>query len=350
VKRAILLIIIGVAIGGGAVWLTMHTGSGANAKPDSDDVAKKPAGKEEDKVSITHDTNDNIVISMNREQQDDVGIALTNPPAAQVAREVKAYGRVVDPAPIADLWLQLSTAEAAFDNSHQELERMKTLKEQNNASEKALQTASAAYLQNLLSVNSIRAKLELTWGTKLAELTGDVVIPPGTQRKPPPGPNPIMDPGNVLIRLNLPAGEALDSQPESARIVSLAANATPITAVYFDELPSVDPQTQSRGFLFYATTNSLKAGEAVTGYLQTGAEPLKGVIIPRSAVVRTEGKGWIYVLNENGKSFTRKEIPLDHQTDNGWFVATGITGGDHAVVTGAQVLLSEELKASMSAD
>jgi hypothetical protein len=67
-------------------------------------------------------------------------------------------------------------------------------------------------------------------------------------------------------------------------------------------------------------------------------------------VVRTEGKGWVYVLNEGGEALTRKEIALDRPTETGWFVTRDITASDHVVVTGAQVLLSEELKASIKAD
>lgn len=349
-KRALIFIIIGLAIGGGGVWLATH---GSGAKPDADDkkaaADEKPAADdEESKTTISHDTNGNVVVGMDDETQGNAGIVVANPTAAQFAPEVKTYGHVVDPAPIADLMIQLVAAEATFDNSHQELERAKTLKAQNNTSDRAFQSAEAAYKENMAAAMGIRAKLQLSWGDKLADLTGNVVVPPGTERKPPPGPMPF-EGRNALIRLDLPSGESLGDVPDTARVVPLGTNRQSVIAQYYDEIPAVDSQTLMRSFLFY-TTNSLKAGEPVTGYLQTGGEPIKGVIIPREAVVRTEGKGWVYVLNSNGASFTRKEVPLDHAVENGWFVASGITSADHVVVTGAQVLLSEELKASMSPD
>ena len=88
----------------------------------------------------------------------------------------------------------------------------------------------------------------------------------------------------------------------------------------------------------------------MTGYLKVAGEPLAGVIIPRDAVVRTEGGGWVYVLNNGAESFTRIQIVLDHPKETGWFVSQGVATNDYIVVTGAQTLLSEELKASIKAD
>ena len=51
-----------------------------------------------------------------------------------------------------------------------------------------------------------------------------------------------------------------------------------------------------------------------------------------------------------GEAFTRTKIPLDRPTDAGWFVTGTLKPDDYIVVTGAQTLLSEELKASLSPD
>jgi hypothetical protein len=339
VKRAILFIIIALAISGDGLWLATH---GGGARADADD--KKPAADaDESKTTVTHDTNGNAVVGMDDEAQGNAGIVVANPEAAEFSPEVKTFGHVVDPAPIVDLMTQLAAAEATFDNAHEELERAKTLKAQNNTSDRAFQSALATYKENMISAMGIRAKIQLAWGDKLADLFGNVVVPPGTERKPP-GPIPF-DAGNVLIRLDLPAGESLGDVPGTARVVPLGTNKQSIVAFYFDDLPTVDSQTLARGLLFYST-NSLKAGEPVTGYLPTGGERLKGVIIPREAVIRTEGKSWVYVLNSNGASFTRKEIPVDHALENGWFVPNGITTADHVVVTGAQTILSQELSSA----
>lgn len=104
---------------------------------------------------------------------------------------------------------------------------------------------------------------------------------------------------------------------------------------------------QGRGFLFQIKSNSaqIAPGEAVLAWLRVPGEPLNGVIIPRPAVVRTEGLGWVYVFEAkgNGESFTRTQIALDHPTDTGWFVhANGLAPTNYIVIDGAQRMLSAE--------
>jgi hypothetical protein len=147
----------------------------------------------------------------------------------------------------------------------------------------------------------------------------------------------------VLVRVDLPVGETLES-PAGARIVTATGGSA--EAEFLDAASGVDPQMQGRGFFFLMKPNSLRllSDQAVTAYLKVPGEPLAGAIVPRDAVVRTEGAGWVYVLNSGGESFTRIEVALDHPLETGFFVTTGVTAGDHVVTTGAQQLLSEELK------
>ena len=145
----------------------------------------------------------------------------------------------------------------------------------------------------------------------------------------------------ALVRIDLPAGEALKSTPVSARLVSLNGEEDS-RADLFGPAPAVDPQTQGQGFLFLVKDKTLAPGAAVTGYLRIPGEPVSGVIIPGGAVLRHEGKAWVY-LQTADDSFTRREITLDRSADNGWFIAGGITAKDRVVVNGAQTILSEEL-------
>jgi hypothetical protein len=86
----------------------------------------------------------------------------------------------------------------------------------------------------------------------------------------------------------------------------------------------------------------LPPGAAVAGFLKTSGEPVGGVAVPFSAVVRHEGKGWIYVQTETNQ-FVRTEIPLDRLMNDGWFVSENLSATNHIVVTGAQTVLSAEL-------
>ncbi len=331
-KRTLLLLVVGAVIGGGTVWLVYRAGV-------STPEAEKPAAEEEQKTTISHDTNGNVVITMTDEAKDEAGIVVENPAAAQFTPELQGYGKVLDPTPLAVLVSELGTAQATYAASSKELARLKSLAPQGNASTRAVQTADAAALHDQLTIQSVRDRLVLSWGRAVAE-----------QRDLPAFTDALVAQEAALVRIDLPAGERLKSPPTGARVVALSGDST--EAEFLGPVPGVDPQSQGRGFIFLSKPNALRLapGQGVTGYLKLPGEPVSGVIVPGEAVVRAEGKGWIYVLNEGGDSFTRKEIALDRPTATGWFVTSPVTAGDHVVVTGAQTLLSEELKATIKPD
>jgi hypothetical protein len=334
VKRAIVfIIVIAAAIGGGFWWYQQH---GAPAAP----AADKPADAAEG-TKVTHDEQGNIVISMSDDDQGDAGIVFGNPAAGQWSREVKGYGRVLDPAPLAGLVNELVSAQAAAGATAQEWGRQKTLSAQTNTSARVLQAAEAAAQHDQLAVQSVRDRLTLAWGAALAgrnDLAGFVQLLTARQA--------------VLVRVDLPGGESLAAPPPGARVVTLSGKTT--EAKFLSPVTEVDPLLQGQGFVFSIQPNeiSLAPGQAVTVWLQIPGDPLAGVIIPRDAVVRMEGAGWVYVMNKDkgGEAFTRKKIPLDRPTEAGWFITGIVKGDDYIVVTGAQTLLSEELKAALSPD
>ena len=112
-----------------------------------------------------------------------------------------------------------------------------------------------------------------------------------------------------------------------------------------------DPQLLGDTFLFSveAADASLRPGMALTAYLQLPGDPAKGVLLPRSAIVRQEGALWAYVKTAEDK-FTRREVEHPTPVEGGWFVPEGFKPGEALVVAGAQMLLSEELRAKIQGE
>ncbi len=311
-------------------------------------TAEKPA---EPESRVQHGTNGETIIKLDAVTQKTMGLEMTPLAAAELAPEVKCFGRVVDPAPLAEMLMELGKAQLVFDNSHQELERMKVLKQENNASERAFQTAELMYRQNSGEVSAIWFKLQKNFGGRIAELTGPMVLPPGTQRKPG-----LLDEiadarGVFLIRVDMPVAETLNFAPTGARILGLADGAWPVPASSFGAVPAVDPLTQTRGYFFLATTNQppLIPGMAVTAFIQTEAQAQSGVIVPRNAVVRCNGASWVY-LQTGDETWQRVEVKLDRPLAAGYFVREKLKPQDPVVTVGAQQLLSEELKGPSTGD
>ncbi|MEO6183249.1 MAG: hypothetical protein ABIP71_09165, partial [Verrucomicrobiota bacterium] len=212
----------------------------------------------------------------------------------------------------------------------QEFERLKNLAE--NTSAKALQAAEANAKRDEIAAQSARIHLQFAWGEAIA-----------TRKDLPEFIKSLATGERAVVRINLPVGENLPA-PQHVRIVPLDTGRS-VEAEFLDIAPTIASQTQGQGFLFLAKgkkNSGLVPGASVTGFISIG-ELLEGVMVPRSAIVRFGGKGWIY-LQTDSQTFLRRELPLDHPMDSCWFVPKEFKAGEKVVVIGAQTLLSEEQK------
>lgn len=330
-KRTIFLLLVGAAAGGGAVWLWQH--EALHSETVLAPAAIAPAAESPALTSVSRDATGHAVVTVSRQTQGNMGLRVARPDALRLAPEARAYGRVLDPAPLAALWAELTAARAAAAVSSNEVARLKTLEAQGNASARALQAAEALWARDQLAVTSARDRLALGWGEALVERPDLAAVV-----------RALVSLERALVRLELSAGATLSTPPVSARVLTLSGESA--EAEPLGPAPTRDPQTQARGFLFLVRTNAptLRPGESVTGFIQLAGAPLAGVVIPREAIVRTEGRSWVYVQTDGGQTFRRTEIALEHPLETGWFVSQGVTPESELVIAGAQQLLSEELK------
>jgi hypothetical protein len=305
--------------------------AGCSHKQPAAEPSAKPA---EPESRVKRGTNGEVVITLDAATQKVMGLQTTALAPAQLRPELKAYGRVLDPSPLASLVAELAVAQATSDASQAELKRLKTLAGENNASERALQTAEAAAGRDQAQVESARLRVLSGWGSTIA---GRHDLPSFVKA--------LASLSNVLVELDLPAGEAASAVPTGARLVTLADDGKPIEAELIGPATMVDPQMQGRGFLCLVTPNSshLAPGAAVMGFLSLPGEAQSGVALPREAVVRFNGATWVYVQTGDD-TFQRTLATPDRPLDNGWFVRQGLKPQDKVVTAGAQELLSEELK------
>jgi hypothetical protein len=258
--------------------------------------------------------------------------------AASAPPELTGYGLVLDPAPLAAMVSEWAVARAAATASDQELERTKILHRQNTASERALQAAMSTAARDRLTVDSIRARVSLSWGRVIASRTdlSELLRALTAQDR-------------VIVRVELPAGEAPSAPPLRARLAALSDANKTIEAEFLSSAPTTDPQLQGQGFLFLTHHNALNLtpGAAVTADLELVGESLSGVLVPESALLRQDTRIWVY-KQQSETSFVRTPVLLGPSRPGGWLVTQGLRAADKVVTQGAQVLLSEELKPQTS--
>jgi hypothetical protein len=294
----------------------------------ADELADQPVGQNSPAQSGAHGE---LVLTLDPKAQALIGLQTTNLAAATLPPAIRAYGRALDPAPLAALANEKAADRAALDATTAEYERLKNLVQNRNASLKALEDAQAAMKRDQAALASVEARLLAVSGKTVAD-----------QEDLPAFIESLVDLKTVLVRLDVPAGEWLAEAPTGALVLS-PGGAQAIPAQFLGRASTADPQVQGEGFLCAVSTASarLTPGLAVSGYLQLPGQPLQGVVVPDNAVVRSADRAWTYV--QTGDTiFMRREIGLDHPTPAGWFVTRGVAPGDRVVVTGAQMLLSEE--------
>ena len=288
------------------------------SKPSDDKPADAP-DKAEVKTGVT----------MDAETQTRIGLKLESAVATEWQPVIHAVGRVVDPLVLMSAVADYETARAAAIASQNELARTQKLAESDNASPRTLETAQAAAARDTLALKSAQAKFTADWGVHLAAQTNLATFAEKFQTD-----------DLSLVKLSPPVGTFPHPLPSSA-VIFLFGNETNAIAVNFADDLGIDPATQVQTLLF-SVNKKLTPSISVTAQLKTSGEPVSGVTVPSSAVLRYEGKGWVYVQTETNQ-FLRVEVPLDQPMDGGWFVPKNLTATNRIVVVGAQTVLSAEL-------
>ena len=136
----------------------------------------------------------------------------------------------------------------------------------------------------------------------------------------------------VLVQMTMPAG----TRAPTSLAVSTPDGGT-VTARLLSIAPRVDPRLQGASYFYLAPGGRLAAGMNVAARY-SGGGTMNGVAIPPAALVSWQGAMWVYVRRD-ATHFSRRQVA-------GSF-ATNLAPGSEVVTTGAQQLLSEEMKSQL---
>ena len=288
------------------------------------------------------------VVTLDRETQARIGIVAVPLKATRRAGEITAYGTVLPLQDLADFMNgyvsakgRWEEAQASLDASGKEYERLKKLHEEDrNVSDRVLEAGEAKWRADLAGVRAAQHGLRSLEGTA-AQKWGNVIA--GWIVAGSPSLERLIRQRDFLILVTLPSGTSLRSPPKSANVRGPSGDSVRSTLV--SSAPATDPRIQGMSFFYLAPADragSLLPGMDVAAFLAVGPKR-EGTMIPASAVVWWQGKGWIY-LKKDPARFFRLDIATDAPVGGGWFVTSRFTPGDRLVVTGAQLLLSEEFR------
>ena len=324
--RPLLFLIVVAAVIGGLVFTYRQ----ASREKENEAANEKPVTSE---AAVKHGDTGEPVVTLNRETQKRMELVVAPVLATNVSEEFKGYGRVLSPAPVSDLLSEIEVAEAAAKNSRQEYERLKSLAD--NASIKSVQAAEAALRRDEVALQMSHNKLLANWGQAIAERKDLAEFA-----------HSLLLAKTVLVRVDLPIGEAFRGTPTIARIAPLASDNF-VEAHFVERAPNIESSLQGQSFLFVADVNKsgLAPGASVTALIPFMEKSVEGVLISRDAILRHQGSTFVYVQTGD-TTFTRRDVRLRESTDGGW-VVSGIDASARVVISGAHALLSEEMKSQI---
>jgi hypothetical protein len=277
------------------------------------------------------------------------GIVTASPQPAP-RPEIRAYGSVLDLAGLIELAedaeaaeAQLRAARAKVEASRGSFERARRLfQDQQHVLAPQIQSTEAAYLTDEAALaaaeaqrRTVEAKAVQEWGPVLAAaLTGGG----DSVRR-------LMARQDLLVQITLPPGTVLPAAPAAGSVEVPGRGRAKLR--YVSIAPRADPRLQGMSYFYAAPSDSgLLPRMNLLAFLPAPASSKleNAGIVPETAVVRWQGKDWIY-LRDAPEHFVRRAIPTDRKLPEGGYFVPGLAADAQLVVTGTQLLLSEEFKA-----
>ncbi len=286
---------------------------------------------------------------------DYAGVETLSLVATGFSPESKALAKVVDLRPMLVLRAKHNQSVAALNVANvaeralaAELARLKLLaKSTGSVATKNIHYAQAdwrAAMANLQGLNfqrqTIKEQVIQSWGNVIATwiLSADSKQ---WQR--------LLLRQDSLLLVTLPLNLSLSAEVSVIRIARDGSRQQARKAYFVSPALATESLTQGETYFFKTTTGRLRTGMRLDAWLAQGFKPLNGVHIPQQAITWHDGQAWVYVKLEDNL-YQRRSLQSGLATAGGVFMTDEIYAGDSLVMSGAQMLLSEEFRWQIEGD
>jgi multidrug efflux pump subunit AcrA (membrane-fusion protein) len=262
--------------------------------------------------------------------------------------EFTAYGIAVDIHPLIELRRQylLALTEqtgtiARFKHAEQSLNRQQNLYQEGSVSKRDLQVQQAQWQTDKAQLDasgvqskSILDEASLSWGKKLTEqaLTthSDLL-------------GAFLSGKKTLLQITLPVNKQLANDITRIEVEASGNRSLAIKAELISAALHADNTTQGESYFFQTEGHHIRPRMRVFAWIPESGYKQSGVVIPKSALIWHLNQAFVYVKTA-AEQFHRCTIDPFSETNGGYFVGNGVSAGDELVITGGQLLLSEEFK------
>jgi len=191
----------------------------------------------------------------------------------------------------------------------------------------------------LLDASGVQGKAiideaRLNWGKKLTEwaLSADADQLSG-----------FLSGKKTLLHITLPVNKQLASEIQSIEVEASGNRSAATKAELISAAPQTDASVQGESYFFQTDGRRIRTGMRVAAWIPEQGENQSGVVIPKSALIWYMDQAFVYIKTAK-EQFSRRAIDHYSATAGGYFVGSGLSAGEQLVVTGGQMLLSEEFR------
>ncbi len=267
------------------------------------------------------------VVKLDAATQTRLGVAVAPLAAERRAAVVTGFARVLDPSPLAQLDSDIAVAAIAAEASRAEAVRARALNAADaTVSTRVAEAAEAAARGDAAKLALLRRRLGLEWGPTFQRMSD------AARSRLVAG---LAGGTSALVRIDVAGFAALNAASADLDL----GPAGRARATILGPARTTDPRLQSTGLIGLVTgaqARLLATGFAAPASLAGGAS-VQGVVLPRSALLRNEGRTLVYVRKDPG-SFELRAAEGGVPIPSGLFVPRGFAPGEAVVVQGASAL------------
>ncbi len=311
--------------------------------------------QDDDKPAVEQDAEDQHELRLDADRQAQSGIRIAQPLAMELNDEVLSYAQVVDVLPLLEAQsnyhrtlAERDLIQTSLNSEAAVVKRLRLLlQEQTSITGSQLREAEArlAYQRTRLNavrqaIQDLRLQIQQTWGVEVSTMLLDdnSALFAG-----------LLSGQTVLLRLVLPVDSHLAEGIQSIAVSRNLQRQQASTAALLSAALTTDPLVQGETWYFTSSADQYRSGMRLNAWVPQSTESRAGLLLPGEAVVWYAGKPWVY-RRVDGEVFERVPLVDFSSIEGGLFVEQGLEATDEIVISGGQMLLSEEYRWQIPAE
>ncbi len=288
------------------------------------------------------------VIKLDDKAQQYSGLQTLKLKPATYQAEFTAYGKVLAIQPLLELRHRYLTAisernaaQAKFKQSEQSINRQQTLYREGISAKRNLEVQQAQWQIDRAQLEAshfqdqlIKEEAQQLWGKSLSAYA----LASDTKKL-----DALLSGQQKLLQITLPSNQQLSDDTKTILIAATGNRGKAESAELISVAPQTDVSSQGSSYFFKTQAKNLGIGMTVTAWIPEQNAPMAGVIIPKSALLWSMDQAFVYVKTDE-ETFSRRLIDHYSISNDGYFVSEALKPDEELVITGGQMLLSEEMR------